>query len=474
MQKRFVDGIVPKYSPAPEEPPPKIPKDQKSLFLKTAKKETKVGKKRWCFRVWFWGGFLFLLGALSVFLFFFWKGLLGPELSLLRLGLSLNGKYLILFQNNTELRPGGGFVGSFAEAEIKNGLIKNYAFESNIYKRDKKFSAQTCLPLPAPAQKLWPEGCFAMKDSNWSPDFQESAEQVAWFYKQEGGNRIDGVIALDTSLFTDILRLIGPIEIPKYNLTITPDNFVNETQYYVEKAYFENPENKKINEPKTILKEMMPIVLERLKNPKRARALLSILAENLKEKHLLFSFKDPNLMKIVQRYNWGGEIKKTNSDYLYINNANLAGMKSSLNVKEEVILKSKVLNQKDIENTLIFTRQHQGDGQWPDAKNQNYTRVIIPKGSVLIDKKNIEKVDFQTEGDKTIFGFWSTVDVRESKTFVLTYRLPLQKTNNHSLLVQKQPGSLPIHLVYYFQDSATWKWEGDIDEDKIIEVDLTK
>lgn len=453
-----------------------LKRSEKQDFVKSAKPEiqpieilpTKKPKRR--FWRWILGGaflVLFIFGLL------FWYGLLGEKLALIRLFLGLNGKYLILFQNNTELRPSGGFIGSFAEIEIKNGLIKNWYFDTNIYKRDKTFTAKTCIPSPPQAQVVWGKGCMNMANSNWSPDFQEAASDVEWYYKQEGGNTVNGVIALDTSLFTDLLKLIGPIEMPQYNLTLTADNFVQQTQYYVEKEYYEDPENKQMNEPKTILKDMMPEVLTRLKNPKLTCALLTILKNNLAGKHLLFSFKNPWATKISYLNNWGGSVKNTQGDYLYVNNTNLGGGKSSLNIKQTVTLKTKIQDS-SVLDTLTIIRTHQGDGIWPDATNQNYTRILLPKGSILQDKKGIEEINFNEELGKTVLGFWSTVSPGETRTFEITYTLPFSIDKKYQLLVQKQPGALEDQFYFLLENEARWKWEGSINQDKFIEVNLTK
>ena len=48
------------------------------------------------------------------------------------------GVYLVLFQNQRELRPTGGFLGSFAEVEMGwGGHIKSIQVETNIYNRDR-------------------------------------------------------------------------------------------------------------------------------------------------------------------------------------------------------------------------------------------------------------------------------------------------------------------------------------------------
>lgn len=466
MQKRFLDGIYRKPPKTPEPPKPKITPEIKPVLVP---KKIRIGKRRrW---LWILGVFLFLI---MLFLVLFWQTLLGPQMALAKIASGLNGRYLILFQNNTELRPAGGFIGSFAEAEIKNGQIKNWYFDANIYKRDKEFTKKKCIPSPAPAQKIWGAGCMNMANANWSPDFQASMQDVAWYYQQENGNPVAGVIAVDTTFFTDLLRVIGPIQMSKYGLTVTPENFTNEVQYEVEKNYWSDQENWQINEPKTILKEMVPEVMARLKNWRLWPEILKTVMKNIKEKHILFSFENPDLQDVVLKNNWGGKVKETENDYLYINDANLGGLKSSQSVKETVDLKSKIQDDGSILNTLKLTRVHQGNGVWPDAVNKNYTRILVPKGSILIAKNNIDSIDSQEELGKSEFGFWTTVSPGETKIFEITYKLPLKIESKYSLLIQKQPGASAITFHFSFQNDALWRWDGEINEDKSIIVNLTE
>ena len=416
-----------------------------------------------------------LVGILVVLLcgsVFVWQGLGGEKGDLIRLLLASNGHYLILFQNNTELRPTGGFIGSFAEVELRHGLLKDYQFETNIYKRDKKLTAQKCLPLPSPMKEIWPNGCGTMRDSNWAVDFSQAAAEIEGYYLQEGGGEVDGVIAIDASFFVDLLRIIGPIELPQYQMTLNPENFLKETQYYVEKEYFEDPQGALINEPKTILKDMFPIVLQRIKNPKVWSLVIKTTLKNLREKHILLNFKEPWLSQIVEKYDWGGRVKTTDGDYLYLNNANLGGQKSSLNVKQKVSFTVRLGSNGTLLHTLSLRRTHQGNGLWPDGINQNYTRILVPKGSLLVSTQGIERVDLSEESGKTVFGFWSTVAPKETKTFTIVYQTPPLPL--YHLLVQKQPGAEPNQFLFYLQtDTRQWRWEGLIDEDRLISVDLT-
>ncbi|PIU24615.1 hypothetical protein COT12_00110, partial [Candidatus Berkelbacteria bacterium CG08_land_8_20_14_0_20_39_8] len=180
--------------------------------------------------------------------------------------LTLNGgkkSYLILFLNNTEIRPGGGFIGSFARLDLNNGRATALDFETNIYTLDKTFVAA--------GNKIAPEedissitNDWTMRDANIYADYATSSQKVAWFYQQESGKKVDGVIALDTTLFQELLKVTGPIDMPDYNLEISDENFLSDVQYQVEIGYYQDKSNWSENQPKKILSDMMPKFLSAL------------------------------------------------------------------------------------------------------------------------------------------------------------------------------------------------------------------
>lgn len=370
------------------------------------------------------------------------------------------GQYLVLFQNNAELRPTGGFMGSFADIDLGLGKISNVDFETNIYKRDKMFGYKVKLEPPEPIREFNKEDLWHMRDSNWSVDFPEAAQTIAWFYNQEGGREVDGVFAIDTTFITDILRLVGPIEMPEYNTTITADNFLSVVQYKVEIEYFQNPDNVEKNEPKSILKDMYPRILEKIKKADK-KILGQIVLDNLKSKHILLYFRDGDSEKQVLEKNWGGGVVKTGGDYLAVNSANLTfsdkfaglGAKSSLNISENIELNTEMTGDGEVINNLEVTRTHKGDGVWPDGNNDSFVRVFVPDGAALLDaqlgnKSVLNQIRLSREAGKTVFGAWVRLKPGDSKTLTLSYKLPfkLQKLDDYSLLVQKQPGTLPSGL----------------------------
>lgn len=381
-----------------------------------------------------------------------------------------NGKFLVLFQNNAEQRPTGGFMGSFAKVEMQNFKIKKYFFETNVHKKDAKFIQKYKIAAPRPFQKVWPNSQMALASSNYHPDFPNAARDILWYYNQEYDDEADAVIALNASSFSELLKYIGEIQFKDENVTLTSDNFIPQLVYLVERKYFENPQNKLRNEPKTILKNLVPQIVSRLKKLDR-KTLLYLLEKNLLQKQIVFYFQNPYKQSLAASLGWSGEIKKSNGDYLYISNANLGGAKSSLNVKQNIDLEIKQSQSKVISD-LEITRQHQGDGEFPDGDNRNYTRVLLPKGTKLL-KAEISTTDFTKEVEiseisgKTVLGFWFTVKVGETKTVKISYQLPFEPQVPYQILVQKQPGEENTNLSISFNDQNIY--QGKLERDLEIE-----
>lgn len=385
--------------------------------------------------------------------------------------LSKDGRYLILFQNNSELRATGGFLGSYAVLTVKDRKMADIYFETNVYKKDNQFIKDHAISPPEPIRTILGQEKWSLHDANWAIDFKEAAKTVAWFYQQEGDQPVDGVIGVDTTMLQDILKLTGPIELGQYNLTINSDNFLNLIQYQVEKAYWQDDQNKQINEPKTILKELLPKLIFKLKESPGLGATLALIEKNLKQKHILLYFENENQQSIVEDKNWAGRVPEINHDYLYINNSNLGVNKSSLNIKQNVKLKVSQTSTGQTLNELTVIRSHTGSNDWPDGNNIGWERILVPKGSELV-RASLDETDItsqilnQTEAEKTSYAFKLVVSPKTSKVLKIIYRSKITNENKYQLYYQIQPGALPDNLEVSFNNNVLYS--NILETDKII------
>jgi hypothetical protein len=431
---------------------------------------------------------------------------LAQELSIF-LGKQYDKRYLLVFQNNSEKRASGGFIGSFATFDVSQGNIKNitvpkggsYDTEAGLYKR---------ILAPEP---LWlVNTLWHFWDANWWPDWPKSAQKLAWFYEKSNGPTVDGVISLTPTVIERLLQIHGPIDMTKdYGVIITADNFWTVTQTFSE----QKPSVTK--EPKKIIGDLMTKLMEDLPknmNTDKALAMMAMLEKSLDEKQILFYFNDPSLEKTVNNFGWDGGIKNTDYDYLMVTTTNIGGQKSDRAIKETINHNSEILLDGSIIDTLTIERAHTAFKNQPFVgfRNVSWVRVYVPEGSELISAsgfnqpdpiffkapaKNLEldpdlaneraatidpnsSTKIYTENNKTVFANWSMVDPGNTAVIKLTYRLPfvvkptaepkniidkirnyfqVRGTPHYSLLVQKQAGEIGTIINSNLQLANNWQ-----------------
>lgn len=388
------------------------------------------------------------------------------------------GRYLILFQNPRELRSTGGFLGSFADVEVGWGLrVRHIEVETNIYTRDAEYAAKLRQEPPAALKTLLGDQPWALRDSNWPIDYPEAAALIAWFYEQEGGRPVDGVIVTDTRLLERLLRETGSINLPEHELTLTAENVVDLLVEEIEDGYWEELEQRIINEPKSILADLLPPLLDRIQG-QPLRILASLMSAAFEEKEMLAWFRRPSLARSMEELNWDGHLRTDRAhEFIYLNESNLTyvpdrlrdqiGAKSSWSIDRALEIDRQPTPSGTVLVRLTLYRQHSGAAVWPDGPNQSYLRVAVPAGSrlVTLDRNNQEiESEIQTtrEAGATVFGVWSRLEPLEREVIHIVY----ETAAADRLIIQRQPGvpSFPVSL----SSDGSEVWQGELDQDEEI------
>lgn len=428
--------------------------------------------------------------------------------------LGYNGpkRYIFVFQNNNELRPTGGFMGSFALVDVNQGKITNMEVPGGgFYDLKGDFFEKIIAPRPfhllGTSWQIW--------NANWLPDFPTSAKKIIWFLEKSGWPTPDGLIAVNATVLPDILKLTGDISIPEYKQVFTPDNVIIALQHETEFEY-----DKAENQPKKVIGDLFNKVTEKLfkATPDQYLPLILSLNNCINNKDIQFFFQDKNLEQIAKNYGLTGEIINPEyGDYIRIDRTNIAGGKTDLIIKQEVRHYASVQADGAINDTVSITLTHQGDPNdvFERAQNNSYIRVYVPLNSELlaasgydvIPKELFKKVDegympdadlelleknisFSQENNtdiyesynKTVFGNWIQLKPGDSKTLSFSYRLPFKipvkqswqkrlmnklgfniNKENYLLTLQNQSGvknssfrsclTLPVNMEIYWPDS---------------------
>lgn len=409
---------------------------------------------------------------------------------------------LILFQNSSEMRPSGGFIGSYADLVFNHGSILRFDVE-DVYDPDGQLDARVIPPKQLQGiTEVW-----GARDANWFFDFPQSADKVKFFLEEskiykEKNTKFPLVIAINDTVLQSILSLVGPIKLLYYNLTVDSNNFLPLIQEEVEAG-----KDNKHGEPKRILKVLTPLLLEKLKNlpPGDKRKLFEIIGGHLSSKDIMIHSEHEGIRSFLKSKEWTGESfaipPRWNGDYIALVNTNIAGGKSDYFIDQEIDLVSQLTLEGDVLNNLIVKRTHSGNTRsewWYRAINENYIKVLTREGARFgFVRGNTEKAFYNGarykkdewttdrelariestmqflpksdvwvsgEGDKTSFGTWFRVRAGESKTLHMDYKVPRAfdiNTSNYSFVFDKQSGvRSSVTFAFIAPPGYVWKETG--------------
>jgi len=385
-----------------------------------------------------------------------------PEL----LGYQETKRYLLVFQNNMEMRPTGGFIGSYGILTVAKGKIIDM-FIDDVYNLDRFAQGKLNVLAPAPMLKYNNQKHWYLRDANWSPDWPTAARQIVWFYQQEApfSNQLktdfDGVIALTPEVISDLLALIGPLTVRETEFSA--DGFAQQLEQFVEFDYYQQGIDK--YERKDVIGDLAGLVLEKFYDLSATDKLkaLAVLQQRINQKHILVYLFDAKLQEQFTANNWSGAVRQTEGDYLMVVDSNLAALKTDQAMAKSIKYSVRLDERGDLIGRLELIYDHQQKYQ-PDliSRYRDYLRIYVSPETWFIrayysdgTKEQPINLDQETEigselGKKYLAWFF-TVEPLTSKKIVFEYRLPPGVKSSYlngayKIIVQKQPGTVGHNL----------------------------
>lgn len=376
--------------------------------------------------------------------------------------------YLVLFQNNMELRPGGGFIGSYGILKVNMGKINEFVI-SDVYDADGQLKGH--VEPPFAIRRHLPSVHWYLRDSNFDVDFVKSASSSSNFLLAETGQKVSGVIGVDVTFVKNILHAIGPVFVADYKETVDENNLYTLTQSYAQKDYFPGSTQKK-----DFLRSLYKAVMAKISEENiDYLSLAQVLSNSLSEKHLIFSFND-NIQNIFTVNGWSSSLwderiegDRYVNDFLGINEANLGVNKVNYFIKRNV--EQKVVISEDGSISEELSVNYKNDSlSWPGGMYKNYLRIILPLNATLseisineitqkitdaivdpliYEAENFKppeglEVEEEASDNKKIYGFLVNIGVSEIVKVRIRYKLENNISGlnsfSYNLKLFKQPG----------------------------------
>ena len=372
--------------------------------------------------------------------------------------------YLMIFQNDGELRPSGGFWTAYSTLTVKNGKVTP-GTASNIYDLDDKINSR----VPAPRLlKSYHINVYYLnlRDSNLSPDFPTDAKIFLDQYTKvvKSKNKFDAVIAIDTEILVDIVRILGKLDTRVGTFTALPDKRCDGCPSIIYDLQWMSGRPRDYIEPnrKDFMNPLMSALLANVMGSEKTKmpSLIQALFENINQKHVMIYFPDDSMQSIGNNANITGKIVDVdqNTDYLHLNDANFASAKTNIFITQKINHDIKIENGVATHKVSVtYTNPASGSncnlekgGLCLNASTyRNLFRFYTPVGSKLIKMtgSEIETVQYEELNKQVFEGFYgnrSGLNPQSSLKTSIDYTSGVTVGQSYSLLLQKQPGTKAV------------------------------
>lgn len=365
--------------------------------------------------------------------------------------------YLVIFQNDAELRATGGFMTAYALFNIDKGKIKVLKAD-DIYKLDE--SKKTSPPAPKPILTYHVDvSKYQLRDSNLSPDFVVSMKEFVNLVKTTGADlpNFDGIVALDTHVLVSAIKILGDFNIYDRNFSAEIDKRCDcPKAVYELEDYSTKPVAYVRADRKDIIGVLMYQIMQRslgVSPSKYWGKLSQMFLSEAKEKHILFYLYDEEAQKGMEAVNFSGVIAPFDGDYLHINDVNFSGAKSNIFVRHDVKQEIAIDNAGTVTKTLTLIYKNPAKASNCNLEAgllclngvlRNWLRIYVPQGSKLVSMNGSEvKPVIYDELGKTVFEGFLKVNPEGQAEVKIVYTIPktFKKGDAYPLLIQKQPGT---------------------------------
>lgn len=427
---------------------------------------------------------LILYNILGPWRAYFWHlpsllGFLGPR------------HYIILLQNNNELRPTGGFITAAAQLNILFGIPSMTVFDS--------YQVPDPVPrVPAPEPFEYFIGkrdpFFAgltFRDANFSPDFPTSVKEILKLYQPHSSSTIQGVVAIDFTVLETLLKLYGPLNIDK-NTPVNKDNFFQISQR-MSKDIDTHNESALASRKSALIPIFEELKSRIVRSPGSYGTLLKSSYDLARKKHLLQWFSSPTLQQIAGTLSTDGSFAcPSEKDFLHVNITNIGGRKADRYIPKNISYRLRSLDD-GLRAHLEVQFEHFGSYNIQSDIYQAYIRAYVPLGSKLLGSSST-RLRSTTSGQEfgcTFFADYLRIAPDEEITLSYDYLLPESIAfNPYVLQLRSQPGDTDsyYHLgirapndmslsngdqsettLFEINENVAF-WQGVLDEDKLFQL----
>ncbi len=295
--------------------------------------------------------------------------------------------FVVLIQNSNEIRPTGGFIGSYALVKVRDFKIIDYKFD-DIYNIDGFLNEnypEILMKTPPNLVEHIDSPYIFSRDLGLILDPDLRNKYAFYYFEKALNTDIDGIVYLNSNIIKELLTTSGPIYLGTYKTEINKENFDVLAQEFAEKNYYSGSSQKS-----NFLNVLGSRYLEYLKNnPDNYLKLINVFLDLLYKKELLLYLKEPAYQKVLNIFdldNLSSRNLSKDYDYLYILESSLSENKVNKLTKKKVSLNVKYDLRRNLKiNDLVITLENPSkDTVWPYGIYKGLLNILIPSNATVV------------------------------------------------------------------------------------------
>lgn len=404
--------------------------------------------------------------------------------------------YLLLVQNEDELRPTGGFLTGVARIAVREGRIEQMIFENSSEVTDFK---RPYPDPPTPLETIMGIDLWVFHDSNWSPDFPTSAQKALEFYQQRYSLPVDGILAADQEAFRRIVQVLQPLDVPSYPEPITESNILAALRQSRDMPLEDDPRAAWERRHKAFLEDLLTAVIDKVQHRPETVNFIRLgmaVMTAFEERHLFaYALLDADLEILLRASRWDGALYAGEGDFLMVVDANLGYSKVNPYITGSIGYAVDLRDPQQPQANLTLSYQHDGPRtnepcyhyekppmftyeQLMQQCYWDYVRVYVPEGTRPLRAtpnpipgellttgigRSGEAEILAPEAGKSVLATFFVLPPGQRAETRLLYQLPpdvveqMEGSLLYRLYIQKQGGklSVPVQLSLYLPPGST-------------------
>jgi hypothetical protein len=413
--------------------------------------------------------------------------------------------WLVGAENSAELRGRGGYVGSVGILRADGGRLELGEFQALT-----DLPLQPHLPLEdRDAQEFRRQylelgGLATSQNLLMTPDFPLGASMLLTHLEQSGGIAADGLIALDPTALSYLLRVTGPVEVEGIPEPLTADNIVdwslNRIYFLYEQDNFERRER---------LTQFTAAIWNKVLSAEgNSLEIVRALGRAISERHLVLYSKRADEQGLIERLGWSGRVEQTRGDYLLLTSQNAGENKLDYYKSRTVSYRARIEPDGSLDAQLsvtvkntaapgtIFPSYVGGERQrigLAPGRSRDFLSVYVPAQARLygVQRNGEPTTEFESslEVGKRRFASYVELGPGEAATLTFAYRLPrIVVGGRYKLLIQNQatvvPDTIAVHIQpppgasvanrIGFHTGEALSWTGPAPSSQVLSADIRK